>query len=75
MSPQWYVIRVQGELPSGWANWFEGLEVHRGLPGESILSGLAVDQSALHGILAKIRDMNLELISVNRVDANIECSN
>lgn len=65
-SGKWYEIRVKGELPRGWSNWFEGLEVRRSRPGESILSGFMVDQSALHGILAKIRDLNLELISVTR---------
>ncbi len=66
MPPQWYEIRVEGELPSDWSNWFEGLDLKQGLPGESILSGFVADQAALHGIFAKIRDLNLELISVTR---------
>ncbi len=61
-----YVIRVEGELPGDWSNWFEGLEIRNDLPGESVLSGLVADQAALHGILAKIRDLNLILISVSR---------
>ncbi len=65
-SNTWYEIRVEGELPRNWSNWFQGLEVRRGLSGETILSGLVADQSALHGILAKVRDLNLKLISVNR---------
>ncbi len=64
MPPEWYEIRVQGELPSGWSNWFEGLEVRPGPHGQSILSGPLADQAALHGVLAKIRDLNLKLISV-----------
>ena len=64
-SSKWYEIRVEGELPRSWSNWFEGLEVRRGLLWETILSGFVVDQSALHGILAKVRDLNLKLISVN----------
>jgi len=64
MPPEWYEIRVQGELPSGWSNWFEGLEVRPGPHGESILSGPLADQAALHGVLTKIRDLNLKLISV-----------
>ncbi|MDI7275165.1 MAG: hypothetical protein QME94_04225 [Anaerolineae bacterium] len=66
MPPEWYEIRVQGELPGDWSSWFEGLEIRRGPRGESILSGLLADQAALHGVLAKIRDLNLKLISVTR---------
>ncbi len=66
MPPEWYEIRVEGVLPSDWSNWFEGLEVRRGPHGESILSGFLADQAALHGVLAKIRDLNLKLISVTR---------
>jgi hypothetical protein len=68
MPPEWYEIRVQGELPSGWSDWFDGLEVRPGPHGESILSGLLADQAALYGVLARIRDLNLSLISVTRRD-------
>ncbi len=61
-----YEICVEGELPGAWANWFEGLDISSGRPGESILSGPLADQAALHGVLAKIRDLNLQLISVTR---------
>lgn len=61
-----YEIRVEGELPSDWSNWFEGLDVRSGPPGESVLSGFVADQAALHGIFAKIRDLNLKLLSVTR---------
>lgn len=66
MPPEWYEIRVEGQLPSDWSNWFEGLDIRCDSPGESILSGPLVDQAALHGIMSKIRDLNLKLISVNR---------
>jgi hypothetical protein len=66
MPPEWYEIRVEGELPSDWSSWFDGLDIQGGPLGESILSGLLSDQAALHGVLAKIRDLNLKLISVNR---------
>ena len=66
MPPEWYEIRVEGQLPSDWSNWFEGLDIRCGSPGESILSGPLADQAALHGVMAKIRDLNLKLISVNR---------
>lgn len=66
MPPEWYEIRVEDVLQNGWSSWFEGLEVRRGAHGESILSGPLPDQAALHGVLAKIRDLNLRLISVTR---------
>ena len=72
MTHQWYEIRVEGQLPSGWSNWFEGLEIQLGPGGESILIGPLADQAALHGVLAKIRDLNLKLIAVNRCIATKE---
>jgi uncharacterized protein (DUF3820 family) len=66
MPAEWYEIRVEGELPRDWANWFEGLDIRPGQSGESLLSGPLADQAALHGVLAKIRDLNLKLISVTR---------
>lgn len=66
MPYEWYEIRVEGHLPGGWSDWFEGLDVQCGPGGESILSGPLPDQAALHGVLAKIRDLNLKLISVSR---------
>ncbi len=66
MPCEWYEIRVQGVLPSGWSSWFEGLEVRPAPNRETILSGPLPDQAALHGVLAKIRDLNLKLISVTR---------
>ncbi len=65
MRPEWYEIRVEGQLPSDWSDWFEGLNIQSGPPGESVLWGPVADQAALHGVLAKIRDLNLKLISVN----------
>jgi hypothetical protein len=66
MPHEWYEIRVEGHLPSGWTYWFEGLDLQCGPGRDSILSGYLPDQAALHGVLAKIRDLNLKLISVNR---------
>lgn len=66
MPHEWYEIRVEGNLPSGWSNWFEGMDIQVGPGGESILSGPLPDQAALHGVLAKIRDLNLKLISIER---------
>ena len=62
-----YEIRVEGTLDSCWEAWFDGLEV-RNERSETVLSGPLIDQSALHGALAKIRDIGLCLISVQRLD-------
>jgi hypothetical protein len=66
MPLKWYEIRVEGELPTDWSNWFEGLDIYCGPGGDTLLSGYVTDQAALHGVLAKIRDLNLKLISVNQ---------
>ena len=58
-------IRVEGHLAADWAGWFEGLAVCQKTNGETVLSG-SLDQAALHGILAKIRDLGLVLVAVDR---------
>ena len=59
-----YEIRVEGELGEMWSNWFSGLQLTH-LEGDgTLLSGLLPDQAALHGLLERIRDLNLTLISV-----------
>jgi hypothetical protein len=65
--PVHYEIRVQGVLDSGWAAWFHGLQVSSD-GEEMVISGLLADQPALHGLLAKVRDLGLCLISVRRLD-------
>ena len=67
-APQLYEIRVAGHLSNNWAARFEGLSMRYEPEGDTVLSG-SLDQSALHGVLAKIRDLGLNLISVNRVGA------
>ena len=67
-TPEMYEIRVAGHLSSNWAIRFEGLSMQHQPEGETVLTGL-LDQAALHGVLARIRDLGLELISVNRVEA------
>jgi hypothetical protein len=67
-----YEFRVEGHLPSGWSDWFEGLSIQREAGGVSVLSGPLPDQAALHGVLARIRDLNLNLISVTRVRATAQ---
>lgn len=63
--PERYEIRVAGHLSENWAVRFEGLSMRHEPDGETVLSGF-LDQSALHGVLVKIRDLGLKLISVNR---------
>lgn len=65
MQQPYYEIRVEGHLAVGWSDWFEGLIVHQEASGETVLSG-SLDQAALHGVLAKVRDLGLVLIAVNR---------
>lgn len=65
--PFYYEIRVEGQLRSSWPDWFAGLSIIPEPGGDTMLSGVLVDQSALHGVLMKIRDLGLVLISVNRV--------
>ena len=65
-----YKIRVKGHLDRRWSDWFDGLEIINLQSGETILSGDIVDQAALHGVLAKVRDLNLLLISVTSVSSH-----
>src|SRR5262245_11720240 len=64
--PARYEIRVAGVLDSCWATWFDGLQVIAE-GEETVISGLLTDQPALHGLLAKIRDLGLTLTSVHRL--------
>lgn len=64
----WYEIRVQGRLDRMWAAWLDGMTVLPGEGGTTILRGRLVDQPALHGLLARFRDLGVPLISVNQVD-------
>jgi hypothetical protein len=63
-----YEIRVRGALDSGWSAWFDGLRVTSDQHGQTTTAGPVVDQAALHGLLAKIRDLGLELLEVRRTD-------
>ncbi len=65
---EFYVIRIKERLGPRWPDWFEGLTMATGESGETILSGPVADQAALHGWLARVRDLNLTLISVNRIE-------
>lgn len=63
-----YEIRIKGHLHDRWADWFEGLTITREANGETLLTGPVVDQAALHGVLRKVRDLGLPLVSVNQID-------
>jgi hypothetical protein len=65
--PGWYEIRVKGHLDTRWAAWFDRLTLIRGSDGTTIIRGPVADQAALDGVLQKIRDLGLPLISVNHV--------
>ncbi len=64
---QIYEIKISGLLEERWSSWFENLELTQE-EGNTLLTGDILDQSALHGILNRIRDLNFFLISVNRVN-------
>ena len=63
-----YKIRIKGHMDKKWAEWFDGLQIAHEIDGTSTLYGLFPDQAALHSILRKIRDLNLQLISVKQVN-------
>jgi uncharacterized protein YbjT (DUF2867 family) len=65
-TPAFYEIRVQGHISDSWSSWFEGLTLRHEESGETVLSGTLVDEAALHGVLAKIRDLGLPLIEMKR---------
>ncbi|HJU01977.1 MAG TPA: hypothetical protein VJ966_12320 [Actinomycetes bacterium] len=66
-APARYEILVGAELDDRWSAWFEGLEITRVDPGRSLIAGTVPDQAALHGLLTRVRDLNLPLLSVRRV--------
>ena len=65
-----YEIRLKGHLDARWAAWFDGLSLTCERDGASVLHGQIVDQAALHGVLRKVRDVGLPLLSVVRVEAD-----
>ncbi len=61
-----YQIRIKGYLRPGWSEWFGGMTITHESNGDTILSGLVRDQAALHGLLTRVRDLGLTLVSVNQ---------
>ncbi len=64
--PLVYQIRIKGHLGREWTDWFEGLTITLEDNGDTLLTGPVVDQTALHGLLKKVRDLGMPLVSVNR---------
>jgi hypothetical protein len=62
-----YLIKVQAYLDTKWAEWFYGMDISYGRDGVTTLKGSLPDQTVLHSVLDRIRDMNLKLISVNKI--------
>ena len=62
----WCQIRIQGHLEQRWASWFDGLTLTHDGDGTTLLQGQVPDQAALHGLLNKVRDTGLPLVSVTR---------
>jgi hypothetical protein len=65
--PMVYQIRITGHLGRTWTDWFEGLAITLQDNGDTLLTGPVVDQAALHGVLKKVRDLGMPLVSVTRV--------
>jgi hypothetical protein len=61
-------IRVQGRISERWSEWFDGLTITHTDQDQTVLTGPVLDQAALYGLLAKLRDLGLALVSVNRVE-------
>jgi len=68
--PESYEIRLKGHLEARWADRFEGMAFTLTDNGETHLIGPVIDQAALHGLLKKVRDLGLTLLSVNRLELN-----
>ena len=70
--PTIYQIRIRGHLGQPWMDWFEGLTILLEEDGNTLLTGPIVDQAALHGLLKKVRDLGLPLLSINSVAPSAE---
>lgn len=67
-TPRQYEIRIKGHLTARWAAWFDGMTLTTGGDGITVLQGPVADQAALHGLLQRVRDIGLPLLSVTQLD-------
>jgi hypothetical protein len=67
-----YQIRVKGQMDERWMRWFEDFTVLPQPDGDTLISGTSIDQAALFGVLNRIRDLGLELVSVQRTLSNVD---
>ena len=74
-NPKIYQIRLKGHLDKKWAEWFYDLAITHECDGTTTLYGPLPDQTVLHSVLERIRDMNLQLISVNRIESDGQLKN
>ena len=68
-----YQIRLKEQLGQHWSSWFGGLTITTEANGETILTGEVVDQAALHGLLSKVRDLQLTLLAISLLEADSPC--
>ncbi len=72
--PQRYEIRLKGHLHDRWAEWFEGLTITLEEDGNTLLTGPVIDQAELHGLLKKVRDLGMPLVSVSPLESGFATS-
>jgi hypothetical protein len=70
--PKIFHIRIKGHLGQQWADWFDGLTITLEEDGNTLLTGPVIDQAALYGLLKKVRDLGMPLISVNSVGPGLQ---
>ncbi|MBA2470276.1 MAG: hypothetical protein H0V37_12805 [Chloroflexia bacterium] len=70
--PKVYQIRIKGHLGHQWTDWFDGMTLTPEENGDTFVTGPVVDQAALHGLLRKVRDLGLPLLSIVRIDPKQE---
>jgi len=67
-----YQIRIHGQIGPQWTNWFDGMSINMEENGDTLLTGPVIDQAALFGLLRKVRDTGMPLVSVNQVNPDKE---